>query len=93
MCENDQNPESRKKRAMEADPHSWKPTAPEAEPELCHFCDSFAALNNPRCNRAHRRSRAVFLKVGGIAPMGAILNDKGETGGRNNIKGAKMLNH
>jgi len=41
----------------------------------------------------------VFLKVGGIAPLGAILNGKGAkqtkeaTGGRNNIKGAKMLNH
>jgi len=43
--------------------------------------------------------RAVFLKVGGIAPLGAILNGKGAkkpkgaTGGRNNINGAKMLNH
>jgi len=31
----------------------------------------------------------VFLKVGGIAPLGAILNGKGATGGRNNMKGAK----
>jgi len=41
----------------------------------------------------------VFLKVGGIAPLGAILNGKvakktkGAIGGRNNTKGAKMLNH
>jgi len=41
----------------------------------------------------------VFLKVGGIAPLVAILNGKeakktkGVTEGRNNIKGAKMLNH
>jgi len=44
-------------------------------------------------------SGAAFLKVGGIAPLGAILNGKGAktpkeaTGGRNNIKRAKMLNH
>jgi len=43
--------------------------------------------------------RAVFLKVGGFAPLRAILNGKGAkktkgaTGGRNNINGAKMLNH
>jgi len=41
----------------------------------------------------------VFLKVGGIAPMGAILMGKGAktpngaTGGRKNIKGAIMLNY
>ena len=45
------------------------------------------------------RSNPVFLKVGGIAPLGAILNGKGANktkgaiGGRNNTKGAKMLNH
>ena len=55
--ENDQKPEPRKKRAPGPDPHSWKPTAPEAELELCHFYDSFTALNNTRCNQAHRRSR------------------------------------
>jgi len=43
-------------------------------------------------------SSPVFLKVSGIAPLGAILNGKGTknpkgaTGGRNNRKGAKMLN-
>jgi len=41
----------------------------------------------------------VFLKVGGIAPLGTILmgkgakNSKGALGGRKNAKGAKMLNH
>jgi len=41
----------------------------------------------------------VFLKVGGIAPLGAILmgkgakKSKGAIGGRKNTKGAKMLNH
>jgi len=43
--------------------------------------------------------KAVFLKVGVIAPLGAILNgkgtkkSKGAIGGRNNTKGAKILNH
>jgi len=42
---------------------------------------------------------AVFLKVGGIAPLGAILRGKGAEkikgaiGGKNNAKGAKMLNY
>jgi len=41
----------------------------------------------------------VFLKLGGIVPLGAILmgkgakNAKGATGVRNNTKGAKMLDH
>jgi len=41
----------------------------------------------------------MFLKVGGIAPLGAILmgkgakKTKGAIGGRNNTKGAKMLHH
>jgi len=41
----------------------------------------------------------VFLKVGEIAPLGAILmgkwstKSKGAVGGRKNNKGAKMLNH
>jgi len=40
----------------------------------------------------------VFLKVGGIAPLGAILmgkgakKSKGAIGGRKNTKGMKMLN-
>jgi len=34
-------------------------------------------------------SRTVFLKVGGIATLGAILMGKG----RKSTKGAKMLNH
>jgi len=44
-------------------------------------------------------SKTVFLKVGGIAPLGAILmgkgakTPKGPIGERKNIKGAKMLNH
>jgi len=43
--------------------------------------------------------RTVFLKVGGITPLGAILMGKGaETPkrtirGRKNIKGAKILNY
>jgi len=39
------------------------------------------------------RLRPVFLKVGGIAPLGAILMGKGAIGGQKNTKGAKMLNH
>jgi len=41
----------------------------------------------------------VFLKVGGIDPLGAILmgkgakKAKGAIGDQNNIKGAKMLHH
>jgi len=41
----------------------------------------------------------VFLNVGGIAPLVAILMGKGAIismgviGGRKNTKGAKMLNH
>jgi len=41
----------------------------------------------------------VFLKVGGIAPMGANLMGKGAKipkgaiGGHKNIKGAKILNY
>jgi len=41
----------------------------------------------------------VVLKVGGIAPLGAILmgngvkKTKGSIGERNNTKGAKMLDH
>ena len=38
-------------------------------------------------------SNPVVLKVGGIAPLGAILMGKGAIGGRHNIKGAKMLDH
>jgi len=40
----------------------------------------------------------VFLKVGGIAPLGAILmgkgakRAKGAIGGRKNAKGVKVLN-
>jgi len=41
-------------------------------------------------------ARPVFLKVSGIAPLGAILmakgGEKGAIVGRNNTKGAKMLN-
>jgi len=43
--------------------------------------------------------RSVVLKVGGIAPLGAILSEKGANktkgaiGGRNNTKGAKTLSH
>jgi len=43
--------------------------------------------------------RPVFLKVGGIAPLGSILmskgvkTPKGAIGGRKNIKGAKLLNY
>ena len=32
-------------RPKRPEPHSWKPTALEAEPELCHFYDGSAALN------------------------------------------------
>jgi len=43
-------------------------------------------------------SRTVFLKVGGIAPLGRFWmargqKSKGGDRGRNNIEGAKMLNH
>jgi len=41
----------------------------------------------------NQNSCTVFLKVGEIAPLGAILMGKGAIGGRNNTKGAKMLNH
>jgi len=34
---------------------------------------------------------SVFLKVGGIARLGAILMSKGAIEGRNNAKGAKIL--
>jgi len=43
--------------------------------------------------------RSVFLKLGGIAPLGSILmgkeekKSKGSIGGQKNTKGAKMLNH
>jgi len=43
--------------------------------------------------------KLVFLKVGGIALLGAILmgegakKPKGAIGRQNNKKGAKMLNH
>jgi len=35
----------------------------------------------------------VFLKVGGIAPLGAILMGKWGDWVKNNTKVAKMLNH
>jgi len=41
----------------------------------------------------------VFLKVGGIAPLGVVLKGKGAKkikwaiGGQNNTKGAKKPNH
>jgi len=71
MCENEQKPEmepeSWKKRPPEPELQLWKPTAPKPEAhswksiapeaELCHFYDDSAAMNNPRCSRAHRRSR------------------------------------
>jgi len=38
-------------------------------------------------------TKPMFLKVGGIAPMGANLMGKGVIGGRKNIKGVKMLNY
>ena len=44
-------------------------------------------------------SGSVFLKVGGIAPLGAIWKGKGAkktkgaVGGRSNTKGAKMRNY
>jgi len=63
LCENEQKPELERKplkqRAPEPEPYSLKPTAAEAE--LCHFYDGTAALNNPLCNRAHRRSRVKIL--------------------------------
>ena len=55
MCEKDHNPEPWKKKAPEPEPHPWKPIAPESE--LCHLYDGSSALSNPRCNRAHKRSR------------------------------------
>ena len=63
MLENDQNPELElwKKRAPQPEPDSGKPKAPEAEPELRNFYEGSDALNNPRGNRAHRRSRVKNL--------------------------------
>jgi len=46
-------------------------------------------LQNPEGNT---RSSSVFLKVGGIAPLGA-KKTKGVIGEQKNTKGAKMLNH
>jgi len=61
---------------------------PPPTPLLPHFAEVWIVHTN-----------AVFLKVGGIAILGAILMGKGAKkvkeaiGGRKNTKGAKMLNH
>ena len=55
VCDNNQKPELEPWKKKAPEPHSWKPIPPEAE--LCYFYDGSVALNNQRCNRAHRRSR------------------------------------
>jgi len=34
-----------------------------ADPELCHFYDGSAALNNPHCSRAHKLSRVKIQQI------------------------------
>jgi len=49
--------------------------------------------------RTITQHRTAVLKVGGIAPLGAILRSNGAKkttrtiGGQNNTKGVEMLNH
>jgi len=60
-----------KKGAPEQEPHLWKPKAPELEPcsrkEELRSCDIFTTApqpwNNPRCSRAHTRSRVKIQQI------------------------------
>ena len=61
------------------------------------FLNFFGLPTSKQSNKTSRPFRAVILKVGEIAPLGAISKDKGAKktkgaiGGRKIMKGAKTL--
>ena len=86
---------------------TWKENRTDDPPRASNNRDSpldqdhsiIAATNSTLYLGSSARATPVFLKVGEIAPLGAILickeakKTKGAIGGRNSTKGAKMLNH
>jgi len=70
---------------------------PPPQAKCCIYSDKIWFLAVKRFLSIH--IRPVVLKVGGIAPLGAILRGKGVNktkraiGGKNNTKGKKTLNH